>query len=181
MHTRFGLPSTTRGTSSATNFKLIEFPGHNKLHSLLLDEIKTSKNIHGLVFMIDATLDQAKLIEAAHFLYKVLLVTERRPGGVDILIACNKTDLFSARQPAKIKEVLEKEIDAYRKLQSANVSKVEGDSNAADDEDEIELGAHAGAFKFEQMDGNLDVIGGSALKQKVEKWDCWIDERAVNF
>lgn len=35
-------------------------------------------------------------------------------------------------------------------------------------------------FKFDLLDGNIDAMEGSVLKNNIEKWECWIDERAVN-
>lgn len=171
--TKYRLPSTGSGIQ---DFKLIEFPGHNKLRSALFDEIKQSPNIHGLVFCVDSTTDPKQLSESAKFLYHVLTLTESRPGGVDILVACTKNESFSARQPKKIREVMEAEISTYRNLQSSNVSK-----NDDEDADETQLGSLDSQFKFEQLEANIDFIGGSVLKNKTEQWECWIDERAVNF
>jgi len=158
---------------------LIDFPGHPKLHNLTTDEIKTSTNIHGLIFVIDSSIDPKKLGENAKFLYDLLTITERRPGGVDILVPCNKSDLFSARQSHKIKELLEQEIDSYRKLNVHNISKVDNDEI---DDEFSDLGQSINSnFSFDQLEGNFDVVSGSVLKDKIEKWECWIDERAVNY
>lgn len=174
--TKFALPSTGQ---TKTNFKLVEFPGHNKLHNLTIDEIKTSTNIFGLIFVIDSAIDPKKLGENAKFLYEILTHTERRPGGVDILVACNKSDLFNARQAQKIRELLELEIDSIRKLNVHNISKVDNDEV---DEEFSDLGQSINSnFKFDGLEGNFDVVSGSVLKDKIEKWECWIDERAVNF
>lgn len=174
--TKFPLPSTGQ---TKTNFKLIDFPGHNKLHNLTINEIKTSTNIFGLIFLIDSSIDPKKISESAKFLYEILSTTERRPGGVDILIGCNKSDLFSARQSQKIKELLELEIDSYRKLNAHNISKVDNDEV---DEEFSDLGQSINSnFRFDLLEGNFDVVSGSVLKDKIEKWECWIDERAVNY
>ena len=158
---------------------MIDFPGHNKLHNLTINEIKTSTNIFGLIFLIDSSIDPKKISESAKFLYEILSTTERRPGGVDILIGCNKSDLFSARQSQKIKELLELEIDSYRKLNAHNISKVDNDEV---DEEFSDLGQSINSnFKFDLLEGNFDVVSGSVLKDKIEKWECWIDERAVNY
>ncbi|ODV72317.1 Signal recognition particle receptor subunit beta [Cyberlindnera jadinii NRRL Y-1542] len=175
--TKFPLPSSG---ASVQEFKLVEFPGHNKLRSMLYDEIKQSPNIHGLIFCLDSTTDPKQLSESAKFLYNVLVLTERRPGGVDVLVACTKNESFSARQPKKIREVMENEIGVYRSLQSSNVSKNDGD-NDGDDDDELDLGDAGAKFQFDQLEANVDFIGGSVLKGKTDQWECWIDERSVNF
>lgn len=172
----FELPSTGQ---TKTKFKLIDFPGHPKLQNSTIDEIKKSSNIHGLIFLIDSSIDPKKITENAKFLYDILTISERRPGGVDILVGCNKSDLFSARQATKIRELLELEIDSYRKLNLHNISKVDNDEL---DEEFSDLGQSINSvFKFDQLEGNFDVISGSVLKDKIEKWECWIDERSVNF
>ncbi|CCH43118.1 Translation initiation factor IF-2 [Wickerhamomyces ciferrii] len=174
--TELALPSTA---PTSTKFKLIEFPGHQKLQNLTINEIKNSSKVHGLIYLIDSSIDPKKINENAKFLYDILSITERRPGGIDILIGCNKSDLFSARQPLKIRELLEKEIDSLRKLNVSNISKI--DNNDMEEEfndlgQSIEM-----EFKFEKLEGNFDVINGSVLKNQIDKWECWIDERAVNF
>lgn len=158
------------------DFKLIEFPGHAKLQNLLFEEIKTSKNIKGLIYLIDSSIDPKNFQQVSKLLYEILLISERRPGGIDILVACNKSDLFSARQANKIKDLLEQEIDSIRRLNSSNISKVD-ESNEEDEN----LGQSINSkFKFENLEGNVDVVSGSVLKNKLDKWECWIDERSVN-
>jgi signal recognition particle receptor subunit beta len=163
------------------DFRLVEFPGHPKLHNLLYDDLKRSNNVKGLVYLIDSSIDPKKLTEVAKFLYEILLVSERRQGGIDILIGCNKSDLFSSRQPNKIRDLLEVEIDNLRKLNSSNIGKVDGELNGVDEDSNDYLGQSINSkFTFDQLEGNFDVIGGSVLKKKIEKWECWIDERSVN-
>lgn len=163
-----------------TNFKLIDTPGHQKLHNTVFNEIKSSSKVYGIIFLIDSSIDPKKLSKSAHFLYEILLVSERRPGGIDILIGCNKSDLFSSRQSTKIKEILEQEIDAIRKLNASTISKVDSDINGVEEEFSDLGQSISSTFKFDQLEGSIDVISGSVLKKNIEKWECWIDERSVN-
>lgn len=167
-----------------SNFKLIDFPGHIKLNHLVTEEIKSSTNIVGIVFMVDSSTDIKKYNEIAKQLFEILSVSEKRPGGIDILVACNKSDLFSARQASKIRDLLETEIDAIRKISLNNLSKINenGNDDADDDDNYSEMLAQSldKKFQFDLLDGNFDVVAGSLLTKKVEKWENWIDERAVN-
>ncbi|KAH3676431.1 hypothetical protein WICMUC_002062 [Wickerhamomyces mucosus] len=164
-----------------SNFKLIEFPGHPKLHNLTLDEIRASSNIAGVIFLIDSSSDSKKLIESTKFLYEILLRSERRPNGINILVACNKSDLFSSRQAKTIRQTLETELDNYRKLNVSNISKANEDSFNTEDDEGKELGTSLNdTFKFEKLEGNVDFISGSVLKNKTQDWANWIDERVVN-
>ncbi|CUS23677.1 LAQU0S11e01794g1_1 [Lachancea quebecensis] len=176
------LPSTAK----SFRFKLMEFPGHLKLRYRLYDTLKDSSSLKGLIFVVDSTVDPQKLTETAEFLYEILGLTERFPDGVDILIACNKSESFSARPPLKIRDALEKEIGKIieRRARSlASVKKADTTSGVEDEDgampQSVEFqGNHE--FKFDALDGNVDALDGSVLKGQVEKWECWIDERAVN-
>nr|2GED_A Chain A, Signal recognition particle receptor beta subunit [Saccharomyces cerevisiae]2GED_B Chain B, Signal recognition particle receptor beta subunit [Saccharomyces cerevisiae] len=91
---------------------LVDFPGHVKLRYKLSDYLKTrAKFVKGLIFMVDSTVDPKKLTTTAEFLVDILSITESScENGIDILIACNKSELFTARPPSKIKDALESEI-----------------------------------------------------------------------
>lgn len=174
------LPSAAK----SFKFKLMDFPGHIKLRYQLFETLKESSSIKGLIFVVDSTVDPQKLTETAEFLYEILTITERNPEGVDILIACNKCESFTARPPAKIRDALEKEIGKIveRKMKSLSSVKTQLDANADEkdaDDDALELNSSHG-FKFDALDGNIVAMEGSVSKQKIDKWDCWIDERAVN-
>lgn len=171
--------------------RLMEFPGHLKLRGKLLNELKNSTNIKGLVYMIDSTVDPKELTKTAEFLFQILQLTEREKNGVDILLACNKSDSFAARQPSKIKSVLEKEIERIIQRKRNSLDTVSGsldggrDAGQAGDDDEshldnMELLQSGGAFTFDILEGNVDAFEGSVSKRNIAKWDCWIRERAVN-
>ncbi|KAH3683927.1 hypothetical protein WICPIJ_005127 [Wickerhamomyces pijperi] len=163
------------------SFKLVECPGHQKLHNFVYDEIKNSSSIRGLIYMIDSTLDPKKMVESAKFLYEILTRTERKANGVDILIACNKSDQFSSRQVKTIKQILETEIDNYRKLSVSNISKSNEDGTDFDDDETKQLSVSLNdQFNFEKLEGHIHISNGSVLKNKIESWTNWIDERVVN-
>ncbi|SCU88072.1 LADA_0E08020g1_1 [Lachancea dasiensis] len=177
------LPST----SKSFKFKLMEFPGHVKLRYRLFEALKESTHLKGLLFVVDSTVDPQKLTETAELLYEILMLTERFPDGVDILIACNKSESFSSRPPLKIKTALEKEISKIieRKAKSLSaVHKNDGVSDGNDTEEDVHpnsleiQGGHQ--FTFDALDGNVTASAGSVLKCQVDKWECWIDEKSVN-
>lgn len=166
------LPSVTK----SAKFKLMEFPGHIKLRYKLLNTIKDSVYLKGLIFMVDSTMDPPKLAEAAEFLHEILIITERRPGGIDILIACNKSESFASRPALKIKEALEKEISKILIRKAKNVKEMSNEDNG---DNSLEV-TSKGVFEFGLLDGSVDSLEGSVLKKDIEKWECWIDERSVN-
>lgn len=177
--------------SKVSKVRLMEFPGHLKLRNKLLDEIRTSVNIKGLIFVIDATVDPKQLTKTAEFLFQILQLTERQKNGVDILLACNKSEMFTARPSLKIRDVLEREIEKIIVRKQKSLDTVTGpigghaqsNKNLGDDEvdseDAVDFETGSG-FSFDVLEGNLDAFEGSVLKRDIEKWECWIEERVVN-
>lgn len=174
----YKMPIATKSFSG----RLMEFPGHIKLRNKLFETLQNSSNLKGLIFVVDATVDPKELTTTAEFLFEILQVTERFPNGVDILIACNKSESFIARQPLKIRAALEKEIEKIIARRQKSLDTVQGEKTeeGADDQPEGLRLSSTNGFKFEAVEGNVDALDGSVLKQNIEKWECWIDERAVN-
>ncbi|CCC70722.1 hypothetical protein NCAS_0F02380 [Naumovozyma castellii] len=173
-------------------FNLFDFPGHFKLRYKLFDQLKNLKKVSGVVFVVDSTVDPKELTKTAEFLLDVILVTEsRKEDEIDILIACNKSELFSSRPPLKIKEALEREIDKIIVRKKKSLSDVKGKASSNDDDDEEmmndndngasleilnELGSTK-AFKFSLLDGSVEAISGSVSKKNIDGWNQWIHER----
>ena len=42
------------------------------------------------------------------------------------------------------------------------------------------IGSEQGHFTFDKLEGNMDFMSGSVLKNKIDKWECWFDEKVVN-
>lgn len=165
-----------------TSTTLIEFPGHIKLAYKLLDYIKDlGSNLKGLVFVVDATRDPKDITDTAEFLTNILLEIERIGEPVDILIACNKSESFTARQPAKIKQALEAEITKVLERRKKSLSNVENslvDEN--DDSEPVNFTFDISkGFKFEHLEGELDVQSGSVYKKTIDSWYEWIKEHSV--
>lgn len=174
------LPSSHRNF----RFKLVDFPGHFKFRSELLSLIRESPQLKGLLFVVDSTTNPKNMTEVAELLYELINVTERRPDGVDILLACNKSESFTARPPLKVKTALENEIQEIiaRKIKSLKSTSTHDSSDDDDVDDDAPLlhTQYSTRFTFDRMDGNVDALDGSVLKENIDKWECWIDERAMN-
>ncbi|KAL6454330.1 hypothetical protein SBY92_003792 [Candida maltosa Xu316] len=184
----------------AKPFQIIDYPGHLKLQKvferLILDEI-TLKNLKGVIYMIDSSSmninDDASLERIVKFLYNLFSITERIPTGVDFLMAVNKTDLFDSVPVHKIRDKLEAEINKLIRHEIGNVGKTSGiDDGGHGDDGDDDNGHHSenlrafwmsvvgsGDFRFEKLEGNVDFIGGSALKN-IGQWENWLDEKVVN-
>ncbi|KAI5952095.1 hypothetical protein KGF57_004224 [Candida theae] len=42
------------------------------------------------------------------------------------------------------------------------------------------IGSSEGQFTFDKLEGNMDFLSGSVLKNKIDKWESWFDEKVVN-
>ncbi|KAI5853663.1 P-loop containing nucleoside triphosphate hydrolase protein [Durotheca rogersii] len=184
-------------------FLLVDTPGHGKLRRHAADHLAAAgPALRGVVFVVDAAaLDDGDespdgsapggLADAAAYLYDLLLALQRRtaagrtsktPDAVHVLVAANKLDLFTALPAALVRARLEAELGHLRQTRSRGLlgSGVGADEVGAEEHD-VWLGQYGSEkFAFGQMrefDVEVDVVGGSVLDGKVDKWWDWISER----
>ncbi|ODV93716.1 hypothetical protein PACTADRAFT_4619 [Pachysolen tannophilus NRRL Y-2460] len=145
----YQLPSSAK-VSIGENFKLIDYPGHPKLLNLYLyKDLKNKKflkNCKGIIFVLDSS--SINEFEIGKMLYEILSKTEFLPNGVDILVACNKSDLFQSKPVFKIKEILEAEMNKIRINNSKNINKIdssEGDIVDGGEEDFLTISSGSGS------------------------------------
>lgn len=186
MTTNYRLPSLVETTKP---FVLIDTPGHQKLRHGTFDTIQVSlhaRTIHGVLFVVDASAmsKPEKLREAAEYLYDILRITERVRGGTDILIAANKSELFTAVPAKRLRSLLETEFQKIRESRARTVGKV-GSDEKDDDDYEDNAGSWLGLkdgkpFRFEDLESDVIVVDGSVESGKTSGWVNWMEERAVN-
>ncbi|KAI1633122.1 signal recognition particle receptor beta subunit [Biscogniauxia mediterranea] len=181
-------------------FLLVDTPGHGKLRGHALGRLggrseESRALLKGVVFVVDAAaLDDDALSDAAAYLYDVLLALQRRagaagrsarrPDAVPLLIAANKNDLFTALPAALVKSSLEAELGRIRRSRSKGLLDsgvgVDDDDGVGSEEQDGWLGEYGSdKFSFAQMrefDIDVQVLGGSVLEGKVDKWWDWIAE-----
>lgn len=181
--------SSTDETSTAT-IEIKDFPGHPKLFHMLEEEIKTNlRDIAGIVFVVDSAA-AGKLKSAsdpaateavsttAQMLCKVLSLTERHPNGVDILIAGNKSDVFNALSASKLRSLLEQEI---LEIMSTKGKLLDANADSGNDTDSpLAWIADSDKFSFDELEGAMDVIDGSAKLGQVSSWATWIEQQIAN-
>lgn len=155
---------------------LQDTPGHGKLRAAAMSHIPESK---GVVFVVDSS--SPTLGDAAEYLHSVLVdiqkLQAKKTGinaGYPVLIACNKSDLFTALPANKIKSMLEAEITKVREARSRGVVGVGLEEK---DEDEWLGEGGSGSFTFEQLEDAgivVEVKGGcvkeDGWRQKLGEW-----------
>ncbi|PHH70377.1 hypothetical protein CDD80_6056 [Ophiocordyceps camponoti-rufipedis] len=179
-----------------TKFRLVDTPGHAKLRSAAMASLAGERRLKAVVFLVDAAAlaEQDALVPTAAYLYDLLLFLQRRAAAaksgtrlaVPILIAANKTDLFTALPAAVVRTRLESELTRIRASRSKGLL----DSGVGiDDVGESEdgwLGEYGSAdFSMEQMrefDIDIDVIGGSVTGHgeggpDIDGWWWWMAQR----
>ncbi|KAI9675368.1 MAG: hypothetical protein M1817_001272 [Caeruleum heppii] len=166
---------------------LVDTPGHGKLRQEALSNVAGSLNLKGIIFVVDAASLSAgsseqsgqSLRDSAEYLHDVLLLLQRRQTraatakaskDIAVLIAANKSDLFTALPASMVGASLQKEISNIRDSRSRGLLDsgigMGGDlSNAGDEKDQLG-DAHEVRFEFSQMEElNMDVqiIGGHVM------------------
>lgn len=185
--------------ATATKFLLIDTPGHGKLRHHALTRLTAASTaahkLKAVVFVVDAAAlsePTDALADAAAYLYDVLLLLQKRTGAtrsskappaVAVLVAANKSDLFTALPAKLVRNSLEKELGRIRRSRSKGLldSGVGSEEvGAGGDEADDWLGEYGSeVFKFEQMwefDVYVDVEGGAVVGEKadVDRWWSWI-------
>ncbi|KAF2145270.1 uncharacterized protein K452DRAFT_316345 [Aplosporella prunicola CBS 121167] len=182
-------PSAVKGRQAY----LTDTPGHGKLRSAATATMASAANLRGLVFVVDAAAlaSPAALSQAAEFLHDVLLALQRRytsaktsrgPKACPVLVAANKSDLFTALPAQLVRAQLEAEITKVRSARAKGILDVgvgEDADAAAPDAEWLGDGGE-GKFEFRQMEEVnvvVDVVAGSVTGEEgpgVGAWWEWI-------
>lgn len=172
-------------------FLLVDTPGHGKLRNFSMADVTAREGLRGVVFVVDAAALDENLPATADYLYDVLLAlqkrmgvgkTSRAPHAVPVLLAANKADLFTALPAALVKSNLEAELARVRSHRSKGLlDSGAGADDGDNDENDAWLGEYGSEkFAFSQMrefDIEVDIVSGTVLEGKVDKWWEWISER----
>ncbi|CAZ79730.1 unnamed protein product [Tuber melanosporum] len=146
-------------------FLLLDTPGHGKLRHIALTRI-SSTTIRGVIFVLDSSLTDVRVV--AEYLYDVLLTlqssaTSTTTQSKKLLVACNKSDAFTALPPSKIQKLLEDEITKMRVSRSKGILDVEDDGEGNDEKEWLGEGGE-GPFTFQSMEEvgvEIEFKGGS--------------------
>ncbi|KAK1984221.1 signal recognition particle receptor beta subunit [Colletotrichum cereale] len=188
----------TSGTH--TKFLLVDTPGHGKLRNHAMTKLTAGaasdkSKLKAILFVVDAAAisENEALAPTAGYLYDVLLCLQKRaassksskpPAPVPVLVAANKTDLFTALPGALVRSSLEAEITRIRSSRSKGLldSGVGIDDVGSEEHDDW-LGAYGTEkFTFDQLrefDVEVDVIAGNVIGSGSgpDKWWSWIAQR----
>lgn len=181
-------------------YKIIDTPGHGKLrleHALSYIQ-RPGLGLRGIVFVLDSSAMDTSSADGGEvakdtiaYLHDVLLSLQRRPKlvkkskpeDVQVLVACNKQDLFTSLPPSAVRSRFETELERVKASKKKGISAVDAKEDMDVNEDDTVLGGGGEerfSFKlFEEEFGIVvDVIGGAVKGddegKQVSKWEEWI-------
>ena len=173
---------------------LIDTPGHAKLRYHAMEKISNLRNLTGVIFVVDAadcSAGSSGLNKAAEYLYDILLQLQMRPTlpetlgrpkAIPVLVAVNKSDMFTAAPPAVVGKCLEAEINHVRTSRAQGLpdsgSGLSG-LHSSQESDRLGDGGNQPFTFVELTDVNVpvEIIGGNVLGDggpEVAKWWEWI-------
>ncbi|KAK9446387.1 signal recognition particle receptor beta subunit-domain-containing protein [Limtongia smithiae] len=172
-------------------FVLIDTPGHQKLRHGMFDALRVAqaaRTIQGVVFVVDASAmtNGDSFRQAAEYLYDVLLVTNGVRGGTDVLIAANKSELFTAVPAKRLRSLFETELNTIREMRARSLGQTALQSEKADEAPVPDnyrwLGkpGETGPLRLVDLETEVTVLDGSVETGKVDGWVSWMEERAAN-
>lgn len=163
--------------STFQNISIWDFPGSHKLKDLLLYPFINSNlnEIIGIIYLLDAsTLNDEKIKEISNDLLKLFKLSEGKPNGIDLLIFCNKSDLFTSKKKERVKNLLEDGIRSLIKLDIGGLDKID----KIDVDDNFIGGIN---FKFQSLEGNVTFSEGNIWKDdKRSTIFDWLLEKIAN-
>eukprot|EP00162_Nutomonas_longa_P007733 comp17992_c0_seq1/m.31357 comp17992_c0_seq1/g.31357 ORF comp17992_c0_seq1/g.31357 comp17992_c0_seq1/m.31357 type:complete len:321 (-) comp17992_c0_seq1:57-1019(-) len=138
----FALHSETSTGVSGCPTHIVDLPGHPRLNALAKDFFPITR---GIIYMLDSTTFKDQIRVIADQLYLIFTSDKLVKNDCEVFIACNKIDLPTAKAPALIKKVLEKELTSLAKSKAASP-----DAIGKKEEEEILLVDEDEEFDFEK-------------------------------
>lgn len=120
--------------------EVVDFPGHLRMRGKANDMVKEARCI---IYLVDAE-DKPKLKDVAEHFYELFTHPDVLELHTPMLVACNKSDLTSARTEKFIVEEIEREIEQMRVSRAATLEgQDQADSYLGVDGEKFKLLEHA--------------------------------------
>ncbi|XP_006822972.1 signal recognition particle receptor subunit beta-like [Saccoglossus kowalevskii] len=150
--------------------KILDLPGHERLRNHKIDQFKDQARC--IVFLVDSVTFQKDIKEVAELLYNLLSDQVISHNALPFLIACNKTDITTAKSSNVIKIQLEKEMNTLRITRSAALEGIDSSGS-----NKTYLGKKGKDFEFSHLKPiKVDFVECSARGAKSEESEGDISE-----
>lgn len=163
---------TCKLPSSGRQVHVVDFPGHQRLRSQLDTFLPITK---GIVYLVDSVESRSQLTQNAQFLFDLFTnktVNRRR---TPILIACNKSEMVTAKRKEFIQGELEKELNHLRES-SARGTLADIDGKKGGNVEEITLGAVDEPFKMDQLPFKVSFAECSVKQGEVSAIEAFLSK-----
>ncbi|KAJ2753278.1 hypothetical protein GGH94_005774 [Coemansia aciculifera] len=171
-----------------SNAYLVDIPGHQKYR---LDRDSYLPMARGIIFVVDSTRLSETIRSTAELIYDVLANAKVQTNETPLLLLCNKQDDPMALSNARVKALLEDEIDKLRASRQAGLdslrdANVAASGAAAGDEDDAAaderisdfLGYDGKKFSFEDLPNPIQLNESSLVlghdTSGLEQIESWI-------
>jgi signal recognition particle receptor subunit beta len=149
--------------SKGTSVRVVDFPGNQRLRSRLETFLPAAR---GIVYLIDSVESRAQLAQNAQFLFDLFTNKTQNKRRTPILIACNKTEMITAKSKDVIQSELEKELDELRQSSArGTLGDIDKKGKTAE---EISLGESDQPFKMEQLPFTISFVECSVKQGEVD-------------
>jgi len=156
---------TERGTKTVS---LVDIPGHSRVRNLFTDYLPVGI---GVVYVVDAVDFDNQIRTVAEFLFDIITNKTFSKRRIPLQIACNKSDMLTARTKEFIKRELEKEIEQMRHTRKSVPDQI--NDNQAED-----VSAYLGneTFQFENLENPVTFCSISAKEGDIKPVLQFIEE-----
>jgi len=148
----------TRDDGTTKSVRVIDFPGHHRFRQSLSQFLAQAEK---LVFVINANADDAILRKSAGYLYDVFTNPVVSKNQLPVFIACNKSELVTARPKEYIQKAVEMELNELRRSRTATPGQAEQDG-------EVYLGIEGEQFKLDHLSFPVTLAEVSAKDGSLE-------------
>lgn len=162
--------SITENSSQLTNppLKIVDVPGNARLRGDIF--AKYSKNVRGVVVVIDSADFVDHVRESSEVLYEVLLNSDVQSSKCPVLLFCNKQDEEMSRGADPIKSAMERELTT---LNNTTANALSDDSGT-----QKMLGPANETIKLEKLPNKVTSVGGVSVgaDTDISNLTSWIAE-----
>ncbi|CAK9106869.1 Signal recognition particle receptor subunit beta (SR-beta) [Durusdinium trenchii] len=137
---KFPIKAGENADQNLPSVEVVDFPGHLRMRGKASDMLPEARCI---IYLVDSE-DKPKLKDVAEHFYELLTHPDMLELHTPILIACNKSDLGSARSEKFIVEEIEREIEQMRVSRGATLEgQDQADSYLGIDGEKFKLMEHS--------------------------------------
>eukprot|EP01090_Pellita_catalonica_P011235 TRINITY_DN2277_c0_g8_i1.p1 TRINITY_DN2277_c0_g8~~TRINITY_DN2277_c0_g8_i1.p1 ORF type:complete len:235 (+),score=45.07 TRINITY_DN2277_c0_g8_i1:25-729(+) len=148
-------------------YHIIDFPGHQRLRPQFKDFLPITGKI---IFVIDSATFLNNVASVADFLYAICTHPNVYKAKIPILVACNKSEMITAREVELIKTDLEVEMENMKS--TVDIGGIGGKSES---KEQVDLGDPESEFTFDQLPFDVTFTECSVAENEIDAIKSFIE------